>query len=178
MNRFATFTCTVLAICILAPVSGSAQDNTKQEHDQMRGDHRAAAVEHMAWMAQLGKMRVEHRQALAALARLRAEILAHEAEIEAMAEHIRMHEMEMKRHDQAMHDHEAHGEGHQHDELKSGHTDIMTRHNALKERIESEAAHHDGLIQGILNFSREHMKKFHSGQGEHRDHDHDHDHED
>jgi len=86
----------------------------------------------------------------------------------------------MKMHDKAMSDHEEHGKGDQHNHLKSEHTEIMKHHAEFKKKMDSSASHHKGLIKGILEFSKKHMKEFHghdhSGH-DHSDHDHsDHDH--
>jgi len=150
------------------------QETVEKDHMMMHKDHVSASSEHLRWNVKISKMRAEHQRALAALARMQAEVLEHEAELGLMSLQIQSHELEMTMHDQAMDDHEKHGKGENHNHLKAEHTEIMGDHAQLKTKIESSASHHDGLIKGILEFSKKHMKEFHSHEGaSHSGHGHD-----
>ena len=167
----------VLLAIFTLQASCFGQETVKEDHTMMHKDHASASSEHQKWNVKISKMRVEHQKALAALARLRAEVLEHEAELGLMSLQIQSHEMEMTMHDMAMDDHEKHGKGENHNHLKAEHTEIMGDHAKLKTIIESSASHHESLINGILEFSKKHMKEFHAnGESSHDHSGHDHKH--
>ena len=183
----------VLAV-VISPLYAVSQETATEEHSHMNEEHSTAGVDHLTWRAKIGKMRAEHQSALAALARLQADLLEHEAELEMMTVHIDMHEMEMASHAEAMHAHEESGEGEQHGELKSEHAEVMGAHAKMGKMIEAAQGHHKELIDGIIQFTGQHMQEFHShehgethsgteeahGHGSHSkiDHAEGHDHED
>ena len=182
--NFRIFAALFFSCTLLFQQGGLAQEKSKQEHDQMRTEHKTALSEHQAWAVKVGKLKADHSKALAALAQLRAEILAHDAELDAISNHIMQHELEMKSHDGAMHAHDKGGDGHQHNDMKSTHDKIMKQHQSLGQQLEAESKHHGDLISGILTFAKKHSKAFHmhedhegEGSGNNHDHDHDHDHD-
>ena len=147
---------------VMFPLYAFSQGPAMKAGSPMEKKHHSAKNDHQIWRVEISKMRAEHQSALAALARLEADLLAHDAELQKIMLQIELHELEMTSHNHAHDDTEK---GDQDVAMKAENARFMGEHTELKKIIDGSQSHHKELIDGILNFTKQHMKEFHSHHG-------------